>query len=287
MRYTITHMAQHKIQLPNGGEIAYWTHHESKKPTLLLVHGFTGSHKGFQYLVPLLKDFHLIIPDLPGFGISPLPNKKLTLENLGKILVEFIDALHLDARPHLLGHSMGSLVVAEAVRQKNDVCDDKLILISPVPTPVGIIDNRFGGAALGQLYYTVSHRIPVVGQKIAKSKMITRLSTRVIMSANETNMRHAIYSHHFDNLNYISNIGWYKRLHRQINRTGINHYQSALKNLNILIINGDRDSVTPLKQQLSVVNAIRAKLVVIKDVGHLAHYETPLELATEIRNFLR
>lgn len=287
MRYTITHMAQHTIQLPSGSEIAYWTHHEKQKRTLLLVHGFTGSHKGFQYLVPLLKDFSLIIPDLPGFGISPLPDKNLTLEKLGKLLVEFIDALHLDARPHVLGHSMGSLVVAEAVHQNNSICDNKLILISPVPKPVGIIDNRFGGAALGQLYYTVSHRFPVVGKRIAKSKMITRLSTRVIMSARKANIRREIYSHHHDNLNYISNIGWYKRLHRQINRTGISHYQSALKKFNVLLINGEKDSVTPLKQQLSVVNDINAQLAVIKGTGHLAHYETPLELATEIRNFLR
>jgi pimeloyl-ACP methyl ester carboxylesterase len=280
-------MAHHTLQLPSGSEIAYWIHHENKKPVLLLVHGFTGSHMGFQYLVPLLKDFHLIIPDLPGFGVSPLPDKQLTLEHLGKLLIEFIDALHLSARPHLVGHSMGSLVVAEAVRQKKNICDDRLILISPVPTPVGILDSRFGGAALGQLYYTASHRIPIAGHRIAKSKMITRLSTRLIMSAREANMRRAIYSHHFDNLRYISNVGWYKRLHRQINRTGISRYQSVLKNLNILLINGDKDSVTPLKHQLAVVNNIRAKLVVIKNVGHLAHYETPLELATEIRNFLR
>src|SRR3954464_14697445 len=103
--------------LPSGDQIAYWTYHDEKKPTLVLAHGFTGSHMGFQYLVPLLTDFRLIIPDLPGFGVSPLPHEKLSLAGLGELLIDFIEELDLSEPPHLLGHSMGSLVVAEAIRQ--------------------------------------------------------------------------------------------------------------------------------------------------------------------------
>jgi pimeloyl-ACP methyl ester carboxylesterase len=267
--------------------MVYWTHHDDKKPTLVLVHGFTGSHEGFQYLVPFLTDFRLIIPDLPGFGVSPLPHDRLTLSHLGGLLAEFIDALDLPEPPYVIGHSLGSLAVVEALRQHPDIAAGKLILISPVSSAVGIMDRRRPGALLSELYYVLSHRLPIAGKKLAHSKIITRASTAVIMTARGKAMRKAIYGHHFDNLNFISSIGWYKRLFRQVSHTGITRYRMALKPFDLLIINGDRDKVTPLRYQKKAAKLLSAKLVVIHGVGHLSHYETPAILATEVRNFLK
>jgi pimeloyl-ACP methyl ester carboxylesterase len=280
-------MTKHSITLAGGNEVAYWTHHDDQKPTIILVHGFTGSHEGFQYLVPLLSDFRLIIPDLPGFGVSPLPDESITLRHLGELLTELIDALELKEPPYLLGHSMGSLVVSEVAKQRPNMVAKKLILVSPVPTPINIADWRRVGALISQLYYVTSHRLPVFGKKIAASKKITRLSTNLIMTAKDEKVRTAIHEHHFSNLNYISSIGWYSRLYRQINRTGISRYRRALEAFDLLIINGNKDSVTPIKHQKRAAGLLGAKLVVISDVGHLSHYETPDALAKEIRHFLR
>lgn len=279
-------MTKSVITLASGNEIAYWTHNDDKKPILILVHGFTGSHEGFQYLVPLLDDFRLIIPDLPGFGVSPLPHESLTLAHLGGLLAEFVDALDLGLAPFLLGHSMGSLVVAEAVRQRPDIASKKLILISPVPSAVGFSDSRRGGVMVSQLYYALCHRIPFIGSKLATSKKIAHLSTEMIMTAKDKGLKQAIHQHHFDNLNFISSIGWYRRLYRQINNTGINRYRIAFKPFHLLIINGTKDSVTPLSQQKKSAELLGARLVTIPNVGHLSHYETPTELVQEIKRFL-
>lgn len=279
-------MINHLIELPSGNEIAYWTHHDRKKPTLILVHGFTGSHDGFQYLVPLLKDFRLIIPDLPGFGVSPLPHKKLTLPELGKLLIEFIEALDLDEKPHLLGHSMGSLVAAEAVCQQPGDFAEKLLFVSPVPSPIRTFDKRRPGVMVSRLYYGACRRLPSVGKRMAVSRKITKLSTGIIMTTKDKKLREAIYGHHYENLNYISSIGWYSQLYTAINRTGISHYRAALKDFDVLIINGNNDSVTPVKHQRRVAKTIGAKLKIIPEVGHLAHYEKPAELASAIRHFL-
>lgn len=280
-------MVNHLIELPSGNEIAYWTHHDRKKPILILVHGFTGSHDGFQYLVPLLKDFQLIIPDLPGFGVSPLPHKKLTLPELGKLLIEFIEALDLPEKPHLLGHSMGSLVVAEAVCQQPESFAKKLLLVSPVPSPIRLIEKRRPGVLVSRLYYGACRRLPYAGKHLATSRKLTKLSTRMIMTTKDKTLREAIYGHHYDNLNYISNIGWYSRLYAAINRTGISHYRAALQDFDVLIINGENDAVTPLKHQRKVAKTIGARLKVVPEVGHLAHYEKPTELADAIRHFLQ
>lgn len=280
-------MTKKLANLPGGDEVVFWTHHRDKKPVLVLVHGFTGSHKGFQYLVPLLSNYQLIIPDLPGFGVSPLPHHKVTLAELGKLLCEFVQTLGLDEPPHLLGHSMGSLVVAEAVKQHPELFAHKLILASPVPSPVKIIDSRRLGVLAGKLYYTASHRTPRLGKRIAKSRKITRVSTNMIMTATDREMKQAIHEHHFDNLNYISNIGWYRRLHDEINKTGINKYRRSLAKFDVLMINGEKDAVTPLKKQRKVAIKIEATLITIPEVGHLSHYEKPDVLSRAIADFLK
>jgi len=275
------------ITLPSGDEVAYWTHYDDKKPTLVLVHGFTGSHLGFQYLVPLLTDFRLIIPDLPGFGVSPLPHEQLTLAGLGELLIDFVEALQLDTPPHLLGHSMGSLVVAEAIRQQPTIAAKKLILSSPVPSPVGMAEVRRVGVLASKLYYAASHRLPVVGKKLATSTKLTRFSTKMIMTTSDKELQQAIHGHHSNNLHFISSIGWYRQLYRQINRTGMSRYKAALRPFDVLIVNGAKDNVTPLAQQKKVAKSIEATLVVIPGVGHLAHYEKPAPLAKAITDFLR
>lgn len=279
-------MTKHVLNLPSGNEISYWSHYDDKRPTLVLVHGFTGSHMGFQYLVPLLTDFRLIIPDLPGFGVSPLPHDHLSLAGLGELLVEFITELNLDTPPYLLGHSMGSLVVAETVRQHPSVAAQKLILASPVPSPVTLTDARAIGMTASKLYYVASHRLPVVGSKLATSHVLTRFSTNMITTTSDKDLKRAIHEHHFDNLNYISSIGWYRRLYTEINQTGMSRYKATLRQFDVLIINGANDSVTPLKMQQKLATAIDAELAIIPEVGHLAHYEKPIDLADAISNFI-
>ena len=279
-------MTKHPIKLPSGDEVAYWSHHDNNKPTLVLVHGFTGSHEGFQYLIPLLTDYHLIVPDLPGFGVSPLPHNRLTIHELGELLIGFIEELNLPEKPHLLGHSMGSLVVSEAIRQHPSLFAQKLILISPVPTPIGWADERRPGAIFSQLYYKASHHIPIVGKYIATSSKLTRFSTKLIITSKDANLRHAIHDHHLKNLDFISSIGRYSRLHSEINRTGISRYKASLRQFNVLLVGGDCDNVTPLRLQRQAAQKIGATLVTVPEVGHLAHYEKPSELADAIRHHL-
>ncbi len=68
-------------------------------PTLLLLHGFPTSSHMFRMLMPLLEDrFHVIAPDLPGFGFSDAPPRAefaYKFEHLAEVIERFTENLGL------------------------------------------------------------------------------------------------------------------------------------------------------------------------------------------------
>ncbi len=69
-------------------------------PTILLLHGFPTSSHMFRDLIPRLADrYHLVAPDLPGFGFSDAPPRarfKYTFEQLARTIGAFTEKVGLD-----------------------------------------------------------------------------------------------------------------------------------------------------------------------------------------------
>lgn len=85
-------------------------------PTIVLVHGLAGSWRNWLENIPRLSDRHRVVAlDLPGFGDSPLPEKPITMPGYGSMLVSLADRLGLPEETILVGHSMGGVVVTEAL----------------------------------------------------------------------------------------------------------------------------------------------------------------------------
>ncbi|HTZ71549.1 MAG TPA: alpha/beta hydrolase [Acetobacteraceae bacterium] len=66
-------------------------------PKLLLLHGFPSASHMFRDLIPLLADrFHIIAPDLPGFGHSDMPGRGCTFDKIGDIIDRFTEIVGFD-----------------------------------------------------------------------------------------------------------------------------------------------------------------------------------------------
>lgn len=80
-------------------EIFYREAGNPEKHTLLLLHGFPSSSHMFRELMPLLAShFHLVAPDLPGFGNSSMPPRvsfSYSFDNLANVIDQFTDVLEL------------------------------------------------------------------------------------------------------------------------------------------------------------------------------------------------
>ena len=149
-------------------DIAYWKYHDSSLPTCIFNHRFTGSHEGFQYIIPELKKFHILVRDLPGFGETKLGIDSFTIDELAKRVNDFVRDLELSEPPFVMGHSMGGLVVASMLSQSPELFNKKAILVSPVATKVNYLDSRKIGAFLGRLQFYLGKTVPGVGPKISK-----------------------------------------------------------------------------------------------------------------------
>jgi pimeloyl-ACP methyl ester carboxylesterase len=77
----------------DGTNIFYREAGPSGAPKLLLLHGFPSASHMFRDLIPLLADrFHIVAPDLPGFGKSDMPARH-TFDRLAEVIDRFTEVV--------------------------------------------------------------------------------------------------------------------------------------------------------------------------------------------------
>jgi pimeloyl-ACP methyl ester carboxylesterase len=95
----MTRTSYHRVNV-DGFEVFYREAGNPAKPSILLLHGFPTSSHMFRDLIPLLADdFHLVAPDLPGFGLSALPSRSeftYSFDHLARVIERFTEVIGLE-----------------------------------------------------------------------------------------------------------------------------------------------------------------------------------------------
>src|SRR3984957_20052056 len=88
----------HRVEA-DGVKVFYREAGPSGAPVVLLLHGFPTSSFQFRELIPRLADrYHVIAPDLPGFGFTEVPSERhynYTFDALAQSITALTDALSL------------------------------------------------------------------------------------------------------------------------------------------------------------------------------------------------
>src|SRR4249919_1697263 len=87
----------------DGFKVFYRQAGAADAPKLLLLHGFPSAGHMFRDLIPLLSDrFHIIAPDLPGFGKSDMPGRNgsasagYTFDRIAEMIDRFTEIVGFD-----------------------------------------------------------------------------------------------------------------------------------------------------------------------------------------------
>ncbi len=128
-------------------------------PPLILVHDYLASHVTWDDVLPrLAESFHVIVPDLPGFGESekPPPSRyRYDFDGFSESLVDLVAALDL-GRVSLCGHAMGGAITLTLAATYPHVVQ-KLVLVNPLVYPPKRQDPLFRVA-----------RVPLLGPLVFK-----------------------------------------------------------------------------------------------------------------------
>ena len=111
-----------------AGTNVAWTELGSGPP-LVLLHGLGDSHRTWRTATPALASrFRVLMPDLPGHGLSSRPDAPYTLDWYASTMLGWLDAAEI-GRAHVLGHSFGG-GVAQWMLLEQRARVERLVLVA-------------------------------------------------------------------------------------------------------------------------------------------------------------
>lgn len=252
------------------------------------MHGFRGDHHGLSGIAEDLADrlpgVRLLVPDLPGFGRTPpVPEREHDLDLYG----EWLRALVATVAPHghaVLGHSFGSLVVANAIA--TGLAPTRTVLINPISTPA-LEGPQAALTKLAIAYYRAADVLPErPARALLGHPVIVRSMSAVMAKTRDRDLRSWIHDQHDAYFSDFSDTSTLLQAFRASVSHTVTEYASAF-GMPTLILAGERDDIAPLVGQLALHRRITdSRMCVLPGVGHLVHYETVADAGAEITEFL-
>lgn len=254
----------------NGITMAYEEQGQGDQ-TIVLLHGFCGSHAYWEKIRPLLAEqYRVITPDLRGHGATDAPLGSYTIEQMADDVAGLMETLGVESYT-LLGHSMGGyimlslaecypsklngygLIHSTAYPDSEEAKEKRLLAVSAINTEGitkfidGLVPGLFApdqpeeGAVNVNRAKEIGYKTPPQGAAGAAMAMRERADRREVLSNS---------------------------------------------NLPLLLVAGEKDQVIPLQRTFTAEGPHVTKAV-IKGAGHMSMYEAPEQLAVVISDYMR
>jgi len=262
-----------KKEIKLGDHVLFYPEGGSGPETVLLLHGYSADKDNWLQFAAYLKEYHVVIPDLPGHGeSSQLPAAKYDVASQIERLHRFCTAININ-KFHIAGNSMGGWFAgAYAAGYSADILS------------VGF----FNAAGVQSLRMSEVYKLLERGENpllLKDEKDIPRLMKIV-----------------FFNPPYLPYplkklFAQKSAIHRAVNekisqdlKQGAFSLQADLPKIEApaLILWGDQDKVIDISSVPVFEKGLKnRKTVIIKDCGHVPMMEKPEETAAAYLNFIK
>ncbi len=237
-----------------------------KKPPIIFVHGFRGSHAGLAEITTYLPEFKTYVPDIPPFGNSK-PLDEYSVESYTNFLKNYIKNNGIK-NPILIGHSMGSIIVAAMASKYPELINEKVVLLAPISQKPDKFFSKIQPLSV-----------------ILPTKVVDRITTDFLYVPQKDRKiyKKTLKTTHECSKNYTSKKDVLKSA-KFSTKHSIDDFKIDKK---ILFLSGSKDRL--IKKQKTVAAARKypnAKLVFLEKTGHLLNYEAPEKVASIIKDFL-
>ncbi|MBQ9016885.1 alpha/beta hydrolase [Candidatus Saccharibacteria bacterium] len=240
------------------------------KGNIVLVHGYRGSPAGLAEIGERLEKagYKVFLPSIPPFGGSG-PLESYTRDSYADFIARYLGENKI-SKPVLVGHSMGSLIVAATAEKYPELLDNKLIFLAPIsvkpPRPIAILNPLATAFPRGVVDVTTTafNMVPNGLETTKKTMRLTREASKQFTSKSDVKLA-GIFSidHAISDFNF---------------------------NKNTLFLAGAKDHLISRKKTEALAAELSKKMptktAFVSGTGHLLNYEKPLETAAEITKFL-
>jgi len=267
-----------------GKTYYYWIAGKASSPPLLMIPGLTGTHGNLLELsYPLRKNNYVIIPDLPGWGLSPRPKEALTITYYARFFHALCNNLKFN-KLNIFSHCMGTAVAIEFAYMNPQKVNRLIMVSAPYEE--------------GSWGYLILKLLSKWGEKVPRSvrplfyiwrnKYINFITGFFILKFRNFKKKMRMLVEIFkeqavlDNQSFVES--WLSLL---------DFYYLKLNKINVSfpvhLIFGKQDLLIPNKQAIKFRSLIssRTTLDFIPEAGHLPPIETPGILASLVTKYLK
>jgi pimeloyl-ACP methyl ester carboxylesterase len=272
----------------DGRVTAYWFYPALKRSAknLVMIHGYRGNHHGLEAIAGALPGMNVYIADLPGFGRSEPLAAKHSIVEYAKWLDKFISGLGLGQKPHLLGHSFGSIVVSAYAARFDGI--RSLILENPVSAPA-LKAPRAAASIATNAYFKLAELLPEqAGNRLLRGWPIVRGMSVVMTKSRDPELRGWIHRQHDENFSDFASRAVALEGYAASVSNCVADFSAEFK-VPVLMLVAERDDITSIEQQRALFESLRVRpcqLVEFGSVGHLTHYEIPDQIADSIEEWV-